>query len=100
RDIVSERSPEPPGLQEIALHINDDEGRTPGFDRKRRRLRFHRHHWHGSPPMVPQRLTHRTTSTPALRCWCPIARTVRCIKDDQRRPFFHHLSPTALIVFL
>jgi hypothetical protein len=48
RNVVAERGTEAAGLQEIALHINDDERRSIGIDGNRRRLRFYGLHWHDS----------------------------------------------------
>src|SRR5262245_9916299 len=51
RDIVAERRPEAPRLQEVALHVDDDERHSAGIDRERLRLRCYGPHWHGSLPM-------------------------------------------------
>src|SRR5262245_47347603 len=51
RDIVTERRPEAAGLQEVALHVDDDERHSAGVDGERLRLRRYGPHWHGSLPM-------------------------------------------------
>jgi hypothetical protein len=52
RDIVAKRGTESAGLQEVPLHIDDNERRSAGVDGNRRRLCFYRSHWHRSLPLT------------------------------------------------
>ena len=48
RDVIAERRAEAAGLQEVALHVDDDERHPAGIDRERSRICCDGPYWHDS----------------------------------------------------
>ena len=55
RHVIAERLAEAARLQEIALHVDDDERGAAEIDHDRLRLRQYRDPSHGTPPVTPPR---------------------------------------------
>src|SRR5580704_10738995 len=64
--VIAERGAEPAGLEEIALHVDDDERRAVKLDGQRCRLGFKTHARH--PDLLPRTEWKSARSGPAAFC--------------------------------